>query len=78
MKSPSPLDPSPDSSSAVDVLTLTETAALLRISRPTLFEMLRKGEIPARKVGRQWRFNRAVVLDWLHGNVAVSRSRSST
>jgi excisionase family DNA binding protein len=78
MKSPSPIDPSPDASSAADVLTLAETAALLRISRPTLFEMLRRGEIPARKVGRQWRFNRAVVLDWLLGNVAVSRSRSST
>lgn len=58
-----------------EILTLEETCALLRVSRPTLFELIKRGDIPCRKVGRAWRFRREVVLDWLQGNVRVSRSR---
>ena len=58
-----------------EVLTLEETAALLRISRPTLFELIKRREIPCRKVGRAWRFHRESVIAWLAGIDRVSRSR---
>lgn len=66
------------SQSAIDteVLTLEEACELLRISRPTIFELIKRGEIPCRKVGRIWRFHRPAVLDWLEGKPRVSRSRS--
>ncbi len=39
-------------------LTRSELQGLLRVSRPTVEKLLRTGEIPATKVGRQWRILR--------------------
>jgi len=48
-----------------DVLTLEELAALLRLEEPALLERVRRGELPGRRFGSQWRFSRAAVLGWL-------------
>jgi excisionase family DNA binding protein len=45
-----------------EVLTLDETAALLRVSRRTMFRLLAAKEIPAFKVGGRWRFKRDFLL----------------
>jgi excisionase family DNA binding protein len=45
-----------------EVLTLNEAAALFRISRRTMFRMIEKKEIPAFKIGGQWRFKRDYLL----------------
>jgi len=59
------------------IVTFQEAAGLLRISRPTLLELLKRGVIPARKVGRCWRFHRDALLAWVaSGDSRVSRSRS--
>ncbi len=59
-----------------DVLTFDEAASLLRISRPTLRELVIRNIIPARKLGKQWRFHRQSVIDFLSGKDLVLRSRS--
>ncbi len=48
-----------------NLLTVKEVAALLRVSAQTLYKMLEQGEIPAVKVGSQWRFDRDRIRDWL-------------
>ncbi len=45
-----------------EVLTLDETAALLRVSRRTMFRLIAAREIPAFKVGGRWRFKRDFLL----------------
>ena len=40
---------------STDLLTLPEVADLLRVSQSTVYALLRRGEIPAHKVGAQWR-----------------------
>lgn len=61
------------------VLTVDELALLLRLNRKTAYEALARGEIPgARRIGRSYRISRDTVLDWLRGQVRVSRKRSST
>jgi excisionase family DNA binding protein len=45
-----------------EILTVSETAALLRISRRTLFRLIAAREIPAFKVGGRWRFKRDFLL----------------
>ena len=47
------------------VLTLAEACAFLKISKPTMFALLQRREIPGKKVGRCWRFEREVLLRWL-------------
>ena len=56
-----------ESGSAAEVMTLDETCALLRVSRPTVFELVHRGKIPGRQVGSRWRFHRPSVVRWLQG-----------
>ena len=52
-------------SDAHEVLTLEELAAFLKVSETTAYALVRGGEVPGRKVGREWRFLKARVVDWL-------------
>ena len=49
------------------VLTVEETAQVLRVTAKLITEMCRKGELPAVKVGRAWRIKRDDVLAYLQG-----------
>jgi excisionase family DNA binding protein len=51
-----------------EVLTLDEVAALLRLSPATVLREAREGRLPGRRIGEEWRFSRAHVLDWLRGD----------
>lgn len=48
-----------------DVLTLEETAALLRLPLDTARASAVAGELPGRAFGTEWRFARAALLAWL-------------
>ncbi len=50
-----------------DLLDLDEALALLKTTRPTLYRWLREGRLRGMKVGRQWRFTRADLERFLHG-----------
>ncbi len=47
------------------VMTIEEVAAFLKISETTAYQLVRSGEIRGRKVGREWRFLKSEVVDWL-------------
>ncbi len=48
-----------------EVLTTSEAAALLRVDARTLRRLVEAGEIPMRRAGRNFRFSRAALLEWL-------------
>lgn len=48
-----------------EVLDLASAADFLGIKARTLAELVRGGHVPAAKVGRQWRFLRSQLTDWL-------------
>lgn len=48
-----------------DILTLKEAANYLRVSESSLLRLLKDRKIQARKVGRQWRFSRRQLLDYV-------------
>jgi len=50
-----------------DVLTPAEAAELLRIEEAELLAAAERGELPARRIGEQWRFLRSALLGWLAG-----------
>lgn len=45
-------------------LTIDELAEYLKLSQTKLYRMAQDGEIPASKIGSQWRFNRMEIDDW--------------
>ena len=51
-----------------DVLTLSEAADLLRIDSTELDQLALRSEIPARRIGSEWRFNREALLAWVNGD----------
>ena len=46
-------------------LTVKDVAKYLQISEPTVFRLLKSGELPAAKIGRQWRITRKAIDDYL-------------
>lgn len=48
-------------------LTTRQLQELLQVDRLTIYRMLDAGEIPAFKVGRQWRFDSREIKRWLSG-----------
>ncbi len=53
-----------DINDPVRVLTLTEAASVLRVSKKTMLSIIRSG-LPARKVGRAWRIPVSTLKEWL-------------
>lgn len=47
------------------VLTPNEAAKYLKVNPQVLEKYLRAGDIPARKIGRQWRINKLALDLWL-------------
>ena len=48
-----------------DVLTIDELAAYLKISKSTLYKLVREGKIPSQKIGKHWRFRKSAIDHWL-------------
>ncbi len=49
-------------------LTVKELSEYLKLDRMTIYKMLKKGEIPASRIGHQWRFFRKDIDDWIRSN----------
>jgi excisionase family DNA binding protein len=50
-----------------EVMTAREVADLLRMPTSTVYELARRGELPARRLGRTWRFLRPRLEELLAG-----------
>ncbi|MBM2802274.1 MAG: DNA-binding protein [Deltaproteobacteria bacterium] len=50
----------------IKLLTLSEVATILKISKRTLHRMIQHRQIPAFKVGGQWRVLESRFQDWMH------------
>jgi len=49
------------------VMTLSEVSEYLRIPVSTIYKLSREGTLPAKKIGRNWRYHKDVIEDWLKG-----------
>jgi len=43
-------------------MTMNDVAAYLQVPRITIYRLVAKGQLPAFKIGRVWRFHRSDVL----------------
>lgn len=77
MTAPTDIDAAHAPDPPVEVLTVDELAALLRLDRKTVYAAINRSEIPgARRFGRTVRIHRDTVLQWLaDGQGRAPRSR---
>lgn len=52
---------------ASEVLTLEDAAGLLRAEPGDVLALIEAGDLPARRLGQDWRLSRTAVLAWLRG-----------
>lgn len=55
----------PDTQTAGDILTIRQLAEYLMVSEKTVYRMLDRNELPAVRVGAQWRFRKQDIDAWL-------------
>lgn len=48
----------------VNVMTLEEVANYLRVHPSTIYRLVKRGKLPAFKVGSDWRFNLESIDHW--------------
>jgi excisionase family DNA binding protein len=63
---------------AREIMTAEELAQLLRVNRTTIYRLLKTGDIPAFRVGKEWRFKREEVERWIaaSGGVLIPTEQS--
>jgi excisionase family DNA binding protein len=58
------------------LLTLEQVADYFNVDRFTVYRLLAQKELPAFKVGNQWRFKKKMIEDWLRKNSSAQRKLS--
>ena len=47
------------------IMTIEEVAEYLKIPKSTVYILSQEGKIPCQKVGRQWRFHKTAIDQWI-------------
>jgi len=50
-----------------EILTIEQAAEFLQFSTRTIQRLAKTGEIPGRQIGKQWRFHRDQLREWVRG-----------
>ena len=53
-------------------MTTEEVLGCLRVTPRTIYRLIKSGELPAVRLGRQWRFRRSDLNDWIERQRADS------
>lgn len=57
--------PTRSANGAVDVLTLAEAAKYLRVKEAAVLQAVEEQNLPARRVGQEWRILKSAIQQWL-------------
>jgi excisionase family DNA binding protein len=52
-----------------EVLTIKEASGYLKIAEKTLYRFIREQNIPAFKLGREWRFKKSLLDKWMEKRI---------
>lgn len=61
-----------------EILNMEEAAELFNVSIKTFIKLLKEEKVPARKIGREWRFSRKALVDWLSSGDSQAYSSSES
>ena len=61
---------------ATDYLSVEEVAQRFGVNVTTVYRLAQRGELPAFKVGNQWRFSREMLEAWVSEQTAAEQART--
>jgi excisionase family DNA binding protein len=56
-----------------EIMTLEEVAKYLKLQPQTVYKWAQEGQIPAAKLGREWRFRREILDEWVNNSIVLSK-----
>ncbi len=59
-----------------ELLTVAETCRYLKVTPRTLYRYIKDGDLPAFKLGKEWRFVRSELEQWIRQRASASRRAS--
>jgi excisionase family DNA binding protein len=56
-----------------DIMTLEEVARYLKLKPQTVYKWAQEEQIPAAKLGKEWRFRRSILDEWIDTSIILSK-----
>lgn len=56
-----------------DIMTVEEVARYLKLKPQTVYKWAQDGQIPAAKLGKEWRFRRTLLDEWIDNQIMSSK-----
>jgi excisionase family DNA binding protein len=56
-----------------DIMTLEEVAKYLKLQPQTVYKWAQDGQIPGAKLGKEWRFRRSIIDEWINSAIHLSK-----
>jgi len=64
----------PDENNKPDeIMTIEEVAKYLKLKPQTVYKWAQEGQIPGAKFGKEWRFRRGTLDEWIDTTIALSK-----
>jgi excisionase family DNA binding protein len=57
-----------------EILTVEEVAKYLKLKPQTVYKWAQTGQIPAAKFGKEWRFRKSILDDWINTSITLSEA----
>ena len=55
-----------------EILTIEEVARYLKLKPQTIYKWAQDGQIPATKLGKEWRFRKSLLDEWIDAAIVLS------
>jgi excisionase family DNA binding protein len=56
-----------------EIMTLEEVARYLKLKPQTVYKWAQEGQIPGAKLGKEWRFRRSILDEWIDSSIVLSK-----
>ena len=56
-----------------DIMTVEDVAKYLKMRPQTVYKWAQEGRLPGAKLGKEWRFRRRILDEWIDASIALSK-----
>jgi len=59
---------------ADEIMTIEEVAEYLKVKPQTAYKWAQEGQIPGAKLGKEWRFRKSILDEWIDASILDSKA----